>query len=134
MSSSENCSPPAAGSVSWNELVTGDTNASADFYGKLFGWKSEPFEPKGRTTGAPPYFLLKKGNKAEAGMINPMHEGAPSQWVPYVVVDDVHSSLARAESLGATTILPVTDIGEVGLIAVIKDPKGAVIGLHQLAK
>jgi predicted enzyme related to lactoylglutathione lyase len=46
----------------------------------------------------------------------------------------VDASLAKAGGLGAKVLLPVMSIGEVGRIAVIQDPLGAVIGLHELAK
>ena len=29
------------GSMTWNDLVTPDADAAADFYGKLFGWTTE---------------------------------------------------------------------------------------------
>jgi predicted enzyme related to lactoylglutathione lyase len=58
----------------------------------------------------------------------------PSQWIPYVVVDNVDQSLAKATKLGAKTCVPVMSIGEVGRIAVIQDPQGATIGLHEFPK
>jgi predicted enzyme related to lactoylglutathione lyase len=59
------------------------------------------------------------------------HPEMPTQWIPYVVVDDVDAALAKAVKLGAKTLTPVMSIGEVGRIAVIHDPQGATIGLHE---
>jgi len=34
----------APGALCWNELSTPDMDASASFYGGLFGWDAQPFE------------------------------------------------------------------------------------------
>jgi len=129
------CTKP--GQFSWNELISTKTAESAEFYGQLFGWKATPFVPKGAPECAPPYTLFKNGTDDEmdvCGMAAPMHPDAPTHWIPYVVVEDGDASLAKATALGATVIVPVMPIGEVGRIAVIKDPQGAVIGLHEFPK
>ncbi len=128
------CAQP--GTVSWNELITPNSKAAADFYGKLFGWQTEAFVPKGTPAGAPPYTLFKiPGNeRGVGGMMQPMQPGVPAHWLGYVVVENVDKSLAKAVELGAKTCVPVMSIGEVGRIAVIQDPQGAAIGLHELPK
>lgn len=127
---------PKPGHFSWNELITTDTQASAAFYGKLFGWQATPFTPKGTPAGEPPYTLFKTdaNDMGAGGMMQCPEPGIPSHWLPYVVVENVDTSLAKASGLGAKTLLPVMAIGEVGRIAVIQDPQGAVIGLHELQK
>src|SRR5881392_1091381 len=127
---------PKTGEVSWNELVTKDTKAAAAFYGKLFGWQSAPFTPQGTPPGAPPYTLFKidPDTMGVGGMMQVPHPDVPSQWVPYVVVENIEQSLSKANQLGAKTCVPVMSIGEIGRIAVIQDPQGATIGLHELAK
>lgn len=121
--------PPQTGHFSWNELVTADTAASSDFYGQLFGWKSEPFGPGGGYT----LFKTKPDEMGLAGMMAAPHPGMPTQWQSYVVVKDVDDSLKQAAALGAKILMPVTEIPDVGRIALIADPQGAVLGLHQLA-
>jgi predicted enzyme related to lactoylglutathione lyase len=126
---------PKAGRFSWNELVTTNTQAAADFYGKLFGWQTSAFVPPGTPPGAPPYTVFKTGPDDEmgaGGMMQAMHPAAPSQWVPYVVVEQANASVAAAVALGAKVLLPVMAIGGVGRVAVIQDPLGATIGLHEL--
>lgn len=134
---SEPSSYPKPGEFSWNELISTKSVESAGFYAQLFGWKATPFVPKGSPEGAPAYTLFKTEGGDEmgvGGMAAPVHPQAPTQWVPYVVVVDADASLAKAASLGAEVILPVTSIGEVGRIAVVRDPQGAVIGLHEFPK
>lgn len=127
---------PKPGHFSWNELITTDTKASADFYGKLFGWQATPFVPKGAPTEGPPYLLFKTdaNDMGAGGMMQAPAPGVPTHWLPYVIVESVDASLATAVGLGATVLLPVMAIGEVGRIAVIQDPLGAVIGLHEPPK
>ena len=127
---------PKPGHFSWNELITTNTQASAAFYGKLFGWQATPFTPKGAPAGGPPYTLFKTdaNDMGAGGMVQAPAPGVPTHWLPYVVVEDVDASLAKAGVLGATVLLPVMAIGEVGRIAVIQDPLGAAIGLHELPK
>jgi uncharacterized protein len=128
------CAKP--GHFSWNELVSTNTQASAEFYGKLFGWQATPFVPKGTPPGGPPYMVFKTdaNDMGAAGMMQAPAPGIPAHWLPYVVVENAEASLAKATALGAKALTPVMAIGEVGRIAIIQDPAGAVIGLHELAK
>lgn len=136
MSDSDTSMCPKMGHFSWNELITADPKASADFYGKLFGWQAVPFTPKGAPAGGPPYTLFKTdaNDMGAGGMMQAPAPGVPTHWLPYVVVENVEQSLATAASLGAKVLLPVMPVGEVGRIAVIQDPQGAAIGLHEPPK
>ncbi len=127
---------PKPGHFSWNELITTNAKASADFYGKLFGWQATPFVPKGAPTGGPPYTVFKTdaNDMGAGGMMQAPAPGIPTHWLPYVVVENADASLAKAIGLGAKALTPVMAIGEVGRVAVIQDPLGAVIGLHEPPK
>ena len=136
MSQTTEMTKPKTGEISWNELVTTNTNAAASFYGKLFGWQAAPFAPEGTPPDAPPYTLFKidPNTMGVGGMMQVPHPEMPSQWIPYVVVENIEASLAKATKLGAKTCVPVMSIGEIGRIAVIQDPQGATIGLHECVK
>jgi predicted enzyme related to lactoylglutathione lyase len=136
MSQTSEMIKPKVGEVSWNELVTTDTKAAAGFYGKLFGWQATPFTPQGAPAGGPPYnlFKLDPDTMGVGGMMQTPDPKMPAQWLPYVVVDNVDSALAKAVKLGGKACMPVTSIGDMGRIAVIQDPQGATIGLHEFAK
>lgn len=47
----------------------------------------------------------------------------------YIGTDDIDASLAKITSLGGKTILPKTEIPQVGWWAVFADPTGNKIGL-----
>jgi len=136
MSQTSEMTKPKTGEVSWNELITTDTKAAANFYAKLFGWQATPFTPPGAPAGGPPYTLFKldPDSMGVGGMMQTQRPEMPVQWIPYVVVDDVDAAHAKALKLGAKSCLPVTSIGEIGRIAVIQDPQGATIGLHECPK
>jgi len=121
------CAP--VNSISWNELVTSDTAAAEKFYSTLFGWKTVPY-----TGGDKPYTMWQLGDRYFGGMLATPMPGVPTHWLHYVAVASVDESLAKAVSLGASVCLPPTDIGEAGRIAVLKDPQGAVFGLHEVPK
>ncbi len=121
---SQKCAP--IHSISWNELVTSDTAAAETFYSSLFGWKTVPF-----SGGEKPYTMWQNGDRCFGGMLATPMPGVPTHWLHYVAVESVDESLAKAVGLGASVCLPTTDIGEAGRIAVLKDPQGAVFGLHQ---
>ncbi len=125
-----------AGHFSWNELISTNPKASADFYRKLLGWQAVPFVPKGAPTGGPPYTLFKtdESEMGAGGMMQAPAPGVPTHWLAYVVVENVDQTVAKAVALGAKVLAPVMAITEVGRVAVIQDPQGAAIGLHEPPK
>jgi hypothetical protein len=128
---------PKTGEVSWNQLVATNPSAAAAFYSKLFGWQPASFVPPGMPAGTAPFTLFKTDPQmmgGVAGMVQSQHPENPAQWIPYVVVDDVDAALDKAVKLGAKARVQVKSIGELGRIAVIQDPQGATIGLHEFLK
>src|SRR5882672_3085733 len=105
MSETSEMTRPKIGEISWNELMTTNTKAAATFYGNLFGWQAAPFTPQGMPSGGPPYTLFKidPNSMGVGGMMQVPHPEMPSQWIPYVVVENVDQSLAKATKLGAKT-------------------------------
>ncbi|MEZ5648761.1 MAG: hypothetical protein R3E60_07530 [Alphaproteobacteria bacterium] len=45
--------------------------------------------------------LIMRATALGAGMMKNPIPGAPSMWVPYVLVDDLKAATAKAQSLGA---------------------------------
>jgi hypothetical protein len=125
MSTPEN-SRPAANSIAWNELITPDPVEAVRFYSELFGWTTEAFPMPGGS-----YTMLKHGEKSFGGVMAPPQQGIPPHWLNYVSVPDLDAAVAKAKSLGAKVCLEPMVVGEAGRIAVITDPQGASIGLHE---
>jgi len=113
----------AHGALSWNELSSPDTDASADFYRELFGWQISPMEGM-----AMPYLVITTAAGNSNGGIRPPQGNEPCYWLVYFGTDDIDASLATSTELGGTTLVGSTDIG-IGKIAVVRDPQGAVFAL-----
>jgi predicted enzyme related to lactoylglutathione lyase len=112
------------------ELNTTDVSKAKDFYGKLFEWSLEDF-PMGDGSA---YTMIKVGTGTGGGMMKHPMPGAPSAWLPYVEVDDIAASTAKAKSLGANIIKDVTEVMGAGWLSILMDPTGAVLGLWKPKK
>ena len=110
------------------ELSTDDIAAAKKFYAKVFDWKIS-------ASPMPNYLMIDTGSKESGGGITPkMMEGQPTAWLPYVTVDDVKKSVAKAEKNGAKVLVPFQSIGDMGAIGVFMDPTGAAIGVWEKGK
>jgi uncharacterized protein len=105
------------------ELMASDLEKSKDFYQSLFDWKLE------EVPGAN-YTMINVGQGTGGGMMKHPMDGAPSQWIAYVEVDDVVAATEKAKSLRAAIIKPVTHVAA-GSFSIITDPNGAMLGLWQ---
>jgi uncharacterized protein len=115
--------------LTWNELLTNDTDKAKEFYTKLFGWTA-------KTHGAPvEYTEIALGDTGSfAGMmqIQPQMGPMPPSWGIYIAVDDCDATAQKATSLGARLFVPPTAIENVGRFSVIQDPQGAVFSVIKL--
>jgi predicted enzyme related to lactoylglutathione lyase len=109
------------------ELETTDTGKAKSFYQGLFNWQLQDMDMGGGFT----YTLINVGEGTGGGMMQHPMPGAGSMWVPYVLVDDLAASTAKAKELGATLIRDITEVPDTGSFSIITDPTGAVMGLWQ---
>jgi len=113
--------------VMWFEITSTNPSRARDFYTQLFDWTGE----------APPelggYTLIDTGAPAEAvgggiGAADP--DGLAPGILLYVRVEDLDATLAKAASLGGSTLTPPTQLpADNGSIAVLADPDGHAVGL-----
>jgi hypothetical protein len=115
----------APGAMAWNELGSPDPDASARFYGELFGWTTTPME------GSPmPYLVIQTAaGRSNGGIQTPMAGDTPPFWLVYFATDDLDGALAKVTDQGGKVLMDATDIG-VAKIAVVQDPQGAVFALY----
>ena len=78
----------------------------------------------------------KVGGVDVAGMMNisdmgPEAAAVPPNWSIYFGTSDADNSVEKAKSLGATVIVPPSDIPGIGRFSVLKDPQGAVFSVFQ---
>ena len=121
------------GEFCWSELQTNDVSAAKEFYGSLFGWKSQDMDIGNGMT----YTSFKQGDKDIGGMMQipeAVKNQVPPHWLNYIMVDDLDAMVEKAVSLGANICVPQTDIQDYGRFAVLTDPTGAGIALWQNMK
>jgi predicted enzyme related to lactoylglutathione lyase len=109
------------------ELNTQDVAKAKSFYQSLFNWALNDVD----MVGGMIYTLINVGEGTGGGMMQHPMPGAPSMWLPYVLVDDITAATAKAKSLGATIIRDVMEVMGEGSLSIISDPTGAVLGLWQ---
>ena len=120
-------SDPLVGKIVWHDLITEDLDSARNFYAGLFGWTFEA----SRGARGEEYVLARKGNTIVAGLlgIDAPDDGQDySRWLPYISVDDVDAALARAIATGGEVAVDTREVN-IGEVAAIIDPQGAVIGL-----
>jgi predicted enzyme related to lactoylglutathione lyase len=113
------------GSFYWNELMTRDAEAAKKFYGDTIGWTFDAMPMPDGT-----YWVAKMGGTPVGGiftMNGPAFEGLQEHWVSYIAVDDVNARLKKLTAAGGKVHRDPFDIPNVGRIAIVEDPGGAVM-------
>lgn len=113
----------------WNELNTRDTAKATSFYRHVFEWDAETSD-----MGAMTYTEWKNGGATIGGMMDmpaAVPAAIPAHWLVYFAVSDTDATVAAAEKLGATILMPATDIPP-GRFAVLSDPAGAVFAIIKM--
>jgi predicted enzyme related to lactoylglutathione lyase len=113
------------------ELASTDAAKAKTFYSSFFDWKLTDMEMGPGMT----YTTFKPTDDSPGGgMMQHPVPGAPSAWLPYVLVDDVKASTAKAQSLGAQVAKDTQEVPNMGWFSIIIDPTGAPLGLWQTMK
>src|SRR5258707_8344601 len=109
------------------ELMSTDVGKAKAFYGKLFAWKLEDMPMPDKST----YTILGVGAGTGGGLMKNPFPGAPSMWMPYVLVDALKAATAKAKSLGGTVIKEDVEVQGMGIFTIIPAPAGAMLGLWE---
>ena len=116
------------GSFHWNELATSDVDGAKAFYSEIIGWS---FDEMPNMAGGT-YWIAKSGDDMAGGLMAmppAAPEGTPPHWMSYIAVDDVDAAVAKVGELGGAVLAEAFDIPNIGRMAVIQDPQGAVVSL-----
>jgi predicted enzyme related to lactoylglutathione lyase len=121
----------APGDFCWIELATTDQFAAKEFYSELFGWTigEFPMGPKDFYTT----FKIDGRDVAAAYTLRSEQQarGVSAHWSLYVAVENADTAADRARGLGAKVIAEPFDVYDVGRMAVVQDPTGAVFSIWQ---
>ncbi len=117
------------GSWVWAELWTDDVDAAADFYAKVIGYGQSKVERNGEK-----YRVFKFGEEIRAGLVKiPTElENLEPGWAAYVGVENLTATMVRVRELGGRVIFASEDNPVRGAVALIADPAGAVLFVHQI--
>jgi len=117
--------------VTWFEIPAQDFDRAVKFYEALLqvSLRRELFD--GAMNGIFPYEADKEigGAVAQIPYAKPGGEGA----IVYLNARSVtilDQALAQAEQLGGSVVMPNTDLGPIGYVALVTDTEGNRVGLH----
>ena len=118
------------GTFVWYENITADVDRAVRFYGETIGWTRQDSDMPGMD-----YTMLAKGEAPQAGVVNPPEgRDAPPNWMSYLSVDDVDGKAKAVAEHGGTVMAEPFDIPNVGRMAVVADPQGAIFALFKGAQ
>jgi predicted enzyme related to lactoylglutathione lyase len=113
----------------WIDTSQPDPEAAAAFYGGLFGWEFEDVMPPG--VGGPYLVGRIRGGDVAAATAAPEGVSAAT-WNTYVFVESAAETAAKAREAGGSVLMEPFDVaGDVGRMAVLADPEGAVFCLWE---
>lgn len=120
------------GTIGWLDLTVPDAAKVRDFYAAVVGWAISEV-PMGEYSD---YCMHPAGGEPVAGVCHARgaNAGLPAAWLMYVSVADLPASLAKCMEHGGEVLTPVRSMGDYGVMAVIRDPAGAVCALIQPPK
>lgn len=112
----------------WNELLTPDPDKAKEFFTKIAGWSFEDMDmPDGGT-----YYIAFVEDEHVGGIMKmpaAIPAGTPPHWLSYLEVDDVDDRVQMVKAAGGQVMREPFEVPDVGRIAIIADPTGAVLGL-----
>jgi len=124
----------APGTFCWVELGTSNGNAGKKFYSELFSWDTEDY-PTGPNMV---YTMLRLDGKDVGGLYQLTDEmtsqGVPPHWLSYVSANNADETAAKVKEQGGALIKEPFDVMDIGRMAVVQDPTGAVFAIWQPLK
>ncbi|MFD3943002.1 VOC family protein [Streptomyces sp. NPDC058579] len=125
--------PYKPGTPCWVDLMVPDQQAALDFYCDLFGWQGEvgPAEAGGYsvcTLQGKPVAGIMKAMNPDGTVPDPM---PPTVWTTYLATDGIDSTVKSVTDAGGTVMVEPMGVMDLGRMAVVADPTGAVVGLWQ---
>jgi predicted enzyme related to lactoylglutathione lyase len=120
------------GAWTWNNLMSRDPDAAAEFYGAVFGWT------RAQPEGAPDFIWNWQldGQRWPEGLAGLMAMGgdmpadAPPYWQVYLAVEKLDEAIKKTNGAGGRVVFGPQDV-PVGRFATVFDPQGAVVSLME---
>lgn len=118
------------GKIIWHDLTVENAEQVRDFYHEVVGWTFSNVSMGDHND----FNMMNSEGEVVAGVCHKrgMLAGYPSQWLNYVTVENLNSSIETCKSLGGKVVQEPTSYGT-SKFAVIRDPAGAYLALAEEA-
>ena len=117
----------ATANIIWFEIPADNPERARKFYGKLFGWKINPFP------GMTDYWHIETGggdDTPDGGLMVRKHEKQPI--TNYVNVPSVTRGMAKVKKLGGIVCKEKTAVPQMGYFAICRDTEGNEFALWEI--
>ena len=120
------------GKIFWTELMTRDLEGAKKFYADICGWTFGNME---HMEGMEDTYNLAFGKDPATAICGigdmdkmQLDKSLPPHWFSYIAVDDLDAAVETTKSNGGSIVREPFEVENIGRIAIIGDPTGAVIG------
>ncbi len=113
--------------IDYVEFSTSNMEESKRFYSGVFGWTFTDT----RSNSGSEYAVARSGDIYVGGIVAfaaPDDGSSYSRWLPYISVPNVDDAVSRGTTAGAEVAVSARNV-DLGRVAAMIDPEGAVIGL-----
>src|SRR5262245_56014231 len=112
--------------VQW-QILAKDPEQATKFYGTLFGWKVDTANGLGYRA------IRTQSTRGMDGGIWPSPPEGHNLVQLFIEVDDIDAYIAKAQALGASVIVPRSELPDGDALAIVRDPGGLPFGLYRAA-
>lgn len=118
--------------VNWFEIPSLDFDRAVKFYSTVMGQTMEKMEFNGEPNA---FFAYDREKQGIGGAVVFSQNSKPSAEGPVVYLNassaaELEAAVNRVAGAGGAVIMPKTDLGDIGFIALIRDTEGNRVGLH----
>ena len=116
-----------AANIVWFEIPADHPERAKEFYGKLFGWKINPFP------GMADYQHIDTGGadaSPDGGLMKRMHPGHTI--TTYINVPSVTRFMVKVEKLGGKICKPKTAVPQTGYFAICQDTENNTFAIWEV--
>lgn len=113
------------GTIAWRDLTVPNAGEVKDFYCDVIGWTAMP-----ESMGDYEDYHMMLGDESQAGVCHARGSNAkvPPQWLIYIIVESVATSVEKAVARGGELIDGPRKMGGMNF-ACLRDPAGAVFAI-----
>ena len=99
------------GSMTWFDLTVPNAKQVSDFYSSVVGWQKSPVNMGDYDDFA---MLTSDTDTAVSGVCHAtgVNQDLPAQWLMYIKVADLNTSIAQVVKLGGSVLTPVKKLSE----------------------